>query len=85
MRKYLVLAVRTPAYDPAVADPHRRFLAELREKDMLQESGPFTDGSGGAYLVLADSLEAAEAVVYTDPLHTTGASEITVHEWEITG
>ncbi|MET8799921.1 YciI family protein [Nocardia sp. NPDC004568] len=85
MRKYLVLARRTPAYDPAVAEPHRRFLAELRAKDMLQESGPFTDGSGGAYLVLAESLAAAEAVVYTDPLHTTGSSAITVHEWEITG
>ncbi|WP_327150678.1 YciI family protein [Nocardia sp. NBC_01329] len=85
MRKYLVLAIRTPAYDQAVVEPHRRFLAELRARDMLQESGPFTDGSGGAYLVLADSLEAAETVVYTDPLHTTGSSKITVHEWEITG
>ncbi|WP_157107389.1 YciI family protein [Nocardia grenadensis] len=71
--------------DSGLAAPHRRFLADLRAKDMLQSSDPFTDGSGGAHLVLADSLAAAEAAVYADPLHTTGSSAITVHEWEITG
>ncbi|WP_280399685.1 YciI family protein [Nocardia carnea] len=85
MRKYLVLAMRTPAYDPAVAQPHREFLSVLREAGMLQESGPFTDGTGGAYIVLADSRAAAEARVSTDPLHTSGSSVLTVHEWEITG
>ncbi|WP_328397098.1 YciI family protein [Nocardia sp. NBC_00416] len=85
MRKYLVVALRTPAYDPAVAAPHRGFLDDLRSRDMLQESGPFTDSTGGAYIVLADSRPAAEAVVYSDPLHTTGSAELTVYEWEITG
>ncbi|MFI5717024.1 YciI family protein [Nocardia sp. NPDC051750] len=85
MRKYLVLALRAPAYDPAVGEPHRQFLDGLRAQGMLQEAGPFTDGTGGAYIVLADSRAAAEAVVFTDPLHTSGSSELTVYEWEITG
>ncbi|WP_280414419.1 YciI family protein [Nocardia carnea] len=85
MRKYLVLAIRTRAYDPAVGEPHRQFLVDLRARGMLQESGPFTDSTGGAYIVLAESRPAAEAVVFTDPLHTTGAAELTVYEWEITG
>ncbi|WP_280423482.1 YciI family protein [Nocardia carnea] len=85
VRKYLVLAFRTAAYDPAVGEPHRQFLGELRTRGMLQESGPFTDGTGGAYIVLAESRAAAEAVVFTDPLHTTGAAGLTVYEWEITG
>lgn len=85
MRKYLVVAMRTAAYDPAVAQPHREFLGGLRAEGMLQESGPFTDGTGGAYIVLADSRAAAEARVFTDPLYTSGSSELTVHEWEITG
>lgn len=85
MRKYLVLVMRTPRFDPSVIEPHKRFLAELRERGMLQESGRFTDGTGGAYIVLADSPAQAKEIVYTDPVHTTGASELIVYEWEITG
>ncbi|NKY59289.1 YciI family protein [Nocardia flavorosea] len=85
MRKYLVLAIRTPAYDPAVGEPHRQFLGDLRTRGMLQESGPFTDSTGGAYIVLAESRAEAEAVVFTDPLNTSGAADLTVFEWEITG
>lgn len=85
MRKYLVLVMRTPRFDETVLEPHGRFLAELREKGVLQESGRFTDGTGGAYIVRADSLEQAREIVYADPVHTTGASELTVYEWEITG
>ena len=65
MRKYLVLAIRTSAYDPAVGEPHRQFLGDLRTRGMVQESGPFTDSTGGAYIVLAESRAAAEAVLWT--------------------
>ncbi|WP_280212625.1 YciI family protein [Nocardia cyriacigeorgica] len=85
MHKYLVMVMRTPRFDPAVVEPHKQFLAELRAKGMLQETGRFTDGTGGAYIVLADSLDQAREIVFADPVHTTGASEVTVYEWEITG
>ncbi|MFE3443236.1 YciI family protein [Nocardia sp. NPDC059180] len=85
MHKYLVMVMRTPHFDPAVVEPHKQFLAELRDKGMLQETGRFTDGTGGAYIVLAESLDQAREIVFTDPVHTTGASEVTVYEWEITG
>jgi uncharacterized protein YciI len=85
MHKYLVMVMRTPRFDPAVVEPHKQFLAELRDKGMLQETGRFTDGTGGAYIVLAESLDQAREIVFTDPVHTTGASEVTVYEWEITG
>ncbi|HLS75250.1 MAG TPA: YciI family protein [Nocardia sp.] len=82
--KYLVMAMRTPRYDDSVIQPHRDFLAELLERGLLVESGKFGDGSGGAYVILAPDLAAARALAFADPLHTTGASELTVHEWEIT-
>ena len=44
-------------------------------------AGPFADRSGGAYLLWADSLEAATAIAHADPLHATGSSELVVHEW----
>ncbi|WP_433709954.1 YciI family protein [Nocardia sp. CA-084685] len=81
--KYLVMAMRKSSFDPAVIEPHRQFLNELLERGQLVESGRFTDGTGGAYVIHAESLEAAREIAFTDPVHTTGSSELTVYEWEI--
>ncbi|MGY0500116.1 YciI family protein [Nocardia sp. FBN12] len=83
-RKYLVLAERTPKFDTSVIEPHRTFLQELLAEGQLQESGGFTDGTGGAYVILAENLTAATTIAHADPLHTTGASDLTIYEWEIT-
>ncbi|WP_405177127.1 YciI family protein [Nocardia sp. NBC_01377] len=82
-KKYLVMAMRTPNFDAATIEPHRRFLDALLERGQLRESGKFTDGSGGAYVILAESLDAAREIAFTDPVHTSGSSELTVYEWEI--
>jgi uncharacterized protein YciI len=83
-RRYLVLAMRTPAFDASVIEPHRRFLDVLRAQGRLELTGPFTDKSGGAYLLRAGSLAEANAIVAADPLATSGASRISVHEWAAT-
>ncbi|MFD0361095.1 YciI family protein [Nocardia sp. GCM10030253] len=83
VNKYLVMAMRTPNFDPAVVEQHRAFLADLLERGQLVESGRFTDGTGGAYVIHADSLDAAREIAFTDPVHTTGSSQLTVYEWEI--
>jgi uncharacterized protein YciI len=46
-------------------------------------TGPFTDGTGGAYIVRAPNLAAATELAHSDPLHTTGSSTLTVHEWRV--
>ncbi|MFI9404622.1 YciI family protein [Nocardia sp. NPDC052316] len=84
MKKYLVLAMRTPRFDPAVIEPHKLFLKQLSERGHLVESARFTDGTGGAYFVTAESLDAAKELAFADPVHTTGSSTVTVHEWEPT-
>ncbi|WP_201295121.1 MULTISPECIES: YciI family protein [Nocardia] len=84
MNRYLVMAMRTPRFDAAVIEPHRQFLKTLHDRGQLQESGRFTDGTGGAYVIYAENLDAAREIVFTDPVHTTGASELSVYEWEIT-
>ncbi|WP_068064737.1 YciI family protein [Nocardia xishanensis] len=84
MNKYLVMVMRTPRFDPAVIEPHKKFLNGLVERGQLVESGRFTDGTGGAYVIRAESLAAAREIAFADPVHTTGASELTVYEWEIT-
>lgn len=82
MKRYLVLTLRRPGFDPAAIEPHYAFLDRLRLAGQLELAGPFTDRSGGAYLLRADDLEAARAIAMTDPVHTTGSSDVTVHEWD---
>jgi uncharacterized protein YciI len=84
MKRYLVLTLRRPQFDPAVIAPHYAHLAALRERGQLELAGPFTDRSGGAYLVRAKDLEAAHAIAFADPVHVSGSSDVRVYEWDAT-
>ncbi|MFI6167016.1 YciI family protein [Nocardia sp. NPDC051052] len=84
MKKYLVMAMRTPGFDAAVLQPHKDFLKQLSERGHLVESARFTDGTGGAYFIAAENLDAARELAFADPVHTTGSSDVTVYEWEPT-
>jgi uncharacterized protein YciI len=84
MKQYLILEMRTPKFDAGVIAAHRAHLDALKERGVLEAFGPFTDKSGGAYLISAGSLEDAYAVAFADPLHLTGSSDITVREWDVT-
>ena len=79
--KYLVLTIRKPHFDDAVVPAHYEFLQSLRDRGSLEQAGPFTDRSGGAYVFRADSLEAARAIAQQDPLHLHDCSDVTVREW----
>jgi uncharacterized protein YciI len=81
MKRYLVMALRKPGFDAAVVAPHRAFLDDLRVQGRLELTGAFSDQSGGAYVLLAENLDEAIAIVHADPLHTAGASQLTVYEW----
>lgn len=80
--KYLVITLRTPDFREEVRPRHYAFLADLRATGKLEGAGPFTDRSGGAYLVRAESLEEAQAIALQDPLHLENCSRVTVHEWD---
>ena len=82
MLKYLVTALRGPKFREDVLPRHSAFLAELRATGRLEGAGPFTDGSGGAYVLLVDSLEEARAIAFEDPLHLETCSVVTVREWK---
>lgn len=80
---YLVVAMRTPQFQPSVIEAHQAFLERLRQNGSLEMSGPFTDKTGGAYLIRAANLEEAKALASADPLHTTKSSVVTVYEWSV--
>lgn len=81
MTRFLVLVMRTPHFDAGLIDAHRGFLDGLRREARLELAGGFADRSGGAYLLHAESLAAAQAIAAGDPLVAAGASLATVHEW----
>ena len=80
---YLVMVIRKPNFQSAIMDAHRSFLENLKRNDQLVFSGGFTDKTGGAYVINAQNREEATAIAYTDPLHTSGSSKITIHEWDV--
>jgi uncharacterized protein YciI len=75
------MTVRTPQFQPSVIDAHYAFLERLRQQGQLELAGPFTDKSGGAYLIKAASLDEAQTLAFSDPVHTSGSSRVTVYEW----
>ena len=79
--KYLVLTIRKPQFDDSVIPAHYAFLQSLRDRGMLEQAGPFTDRSGGAYVIRADTLESARETAAQDPLHIQDCSDVTVREW----
>jgi uncharacterized protein YciI len=81
MNRYLVLAMRRADFDAAVVPLHQQFLDDLRAQGRIELSGPFGDRSGGAYLLRADDLAQAQAIVHRDPAHTSGGWDITLYEW----
>jgi len=81
MHKYLVVTQRTAQFQEAIIGKHIEYLDELRAQGKLEMSGPFTDMSGGAYILKVESLDAAKAIAAADPIQTTGSSKGTVYEW----
>ena len=82
MARYLVMAMRTAEFQTSAIEPHQAFLEQLRHNRQLELAGPFSDKTGGAYLIQAENFAAAQAIAFSDPLHITKSSIITVHEWQ---
>ncbi|WP_202980252.1 YciI family protein [Marinobacter fonticola] len=79
--RYLVMTMRTPQFHQSIIDAHKAYLAQLKADGALELAGPFTDKSGGAYVITAKDLTAAQAIAFGDPVHTSGSSEVSVYEW----
>ena len=82
MFKYLITTFRTPQFDSSVIEAHYAFLNHLKQQGCLELAGPFTDKSGGAYVIKAKDLEEAKSIAFSDPVHTSQSSVVTVYEWD---
>ncbi|AZA11618.1 YciI family protein [Corynebacterium gerontici] len=79
-------------YDPnssaiqEIRPRHREFLGQLKTEGKLIGSGPYTDGDGGALIVIrlqeGSSIEQARELMDQDPFHTEGAlDDRNFHSW----
>jgi uncharacterized protein YciI len=73
MNRYLVTTLRRPSVRSSVIKKHATVLDRLRVGGQLELGGP--------YILWAENLEEARALALSDPVHTTGSSIVTVHEW----
>ena len=80
--KYLVMTIRGQHFDPNAVPAHYEFLDRLRAEGALEQAGPFTDRTGGAYVLAAENLDDARRLAEQDPLLVRKCSTVTVHEWD---
>ncbi|MED1937154.1 YciI family protein [Bacillus subtilis] len=71
MYTYLMLTMRTEKFNQEHVAGHYEFLDRLQAEKRLKMFGPFSDATGGAYVIEAD------------PLVASGSSELTIKEWKL--
>jgi predicted dinucleotide-binding enzyme/uncharacterized protein YciI len=79
--RYLVTSTRTAQFDPSYIPAHYAFLNHLQDEGRIEFYGPFSDQTGGAYLLDAASLDDAQALADSDPLVVSGSSSASVKMW----
>ncbi|KJJ42806.1 hypothetical protein UM89_04130 [Bacillus subtilis] len=62
---------------------HYEFSDCLQGENRLKMFGPFSDATGGAYVIEAGSLEEAAEIGHADPLVANGSSELAIKEWKL--
>jgi uncharacterized protein YciI len=62
MYTYLMLTMRTEKFNQEHVAGHYEFLDRLQAEKRLKMFGPFSDATGGAYVIEADSLEEAAEI-----------------------
>ncbi|MFN2745168.1 MULTISPECIES: YciI family protein [Bacillus] len=83
MKKYLLMTTRTENFNDQYVPAHYEFLDRLKAENRLDMFGPFSDASGGAYLIRAKSLKEATEIGHSDPIVESGSSTLVIKEWQI--
>jgi uncharacterized protein YciI len=66
-------------------DEHVAYLNKLHAEGSLAVAGPHEDGSGGAIVLRADDLAAAEAIVAEDPFTKNDVTrDRHLRQWKVT-
>ncbi len=84
MPEYLVLSnlIADREKSAPYREAHLAYLTQLKKEGRLQMAGRFSDGTGGMYILIADSPEEAEQMAKTDPYHANKLRCFTLTGWE---
>jgi uncharacterized protein YciI len=83
MNHYLLITTRSDQFDTNDIQGHYDHLDRLKSAGQLELYGPFTDATGGAYLIKASSLEEATLIGNSDQLIKNGSSTLAIKEWTL--
>jgi uncharacterized protein YciI len=78
-----ILHMEKPELNQKYRPDHLAYLDQLAEQGKIFAKGPFTDGSGGMVVYIADSLEEAREMAERDPYVVHGVRRLELHEWKI--
>lgn len=62
---------------------HLEYLEALGQQGKVFAKGPFTDGSGGMVIYVADSIEEAKEMAEKDPYVILGVRRLELREWKM--
>lgn len=83
LKKFLVFIERKPSFTGHSIQAHREFLQRVRENQVLIQAGGFEDGTGGAYVLAATSIEEAYEIIRKDPMNRENEAVYTVKQWNM--
>lgn len=85
MIKYVaILHMEKPELNQEFRTAHLEYLKELEQQGKIFAKGPFTDGTGGMVIYLADSFKEAQELAGQDPYVIQGVRRLELHEWKTT-
>ena len=77
------LKMKDPEKNASFRPQHMDFLLQSEKEGKIFARGRFTDNSGGMVVYIAPSFEEAEKIAQSDPLVTSGARTLELHEWDM--
>ncbi len=88
-RLYVISSKPTNGLDPinAVLDEHVRFQTKLEVDGIMFAAGPLASEDlqewlgEGLFMYRAGSIEEAQRIAESDPMHSSGARTFTIREW----
>lgn len=77
-----ILEMLDPERNTELRPQHLEYLQQLEAEGKIFAKGPFTDGSGGLVVYIADSYEEAKEMAEKDPYVIEKVRRLDLREWK---
>ena len=89
MKNYIALTTWKQKAGPEIVQAHVAFLRELAKRGQARLAGPYVDGKAaeseaGIFMFKAESMEAAHALLATDPFISEGFQSYELRQLKVT-